>query len=65
MLHSVTKVWLFTYPTLLRRLVPLLSRLDGAGARIVTLTYHLTDDEAVVEQRDSESDLCTYSSVNV
>ena len=64
-MKSVTVVWLYTYPMLLRRLVPLLSWLHRRGAKVVTLTYHLTEEEASVERVDSKHGLCLYKVIKV
>jgi SAM-dependent methyltransferase len=63
-LDSVTCVWLYTYPTLLRQLVPFLSllcrRSPLSKTRIVTLTYHLSDQETETEVEDVHNDLRLY-----
>ena len=62
-LRSVTVIYLYTYPTLLMSLIPLLNRLTGLGhvRAIVTLTYHLPGDVATCEKRDEQHDLQLYS----
>jgi SAM-dependent methyltransferase len=71
-LRSATVVYLYTYPTLLVRLVPLLARLFALGRlrAVVTLTYHLpaalpSSDEwtAAVDRVDTEHDLCLYKNI--
>ena len=61
-LSAATIVYLFTYPTLLRQLVPLLQRLmrDHAVKRIVTQTYHLEPSEAHRIQTSDEFNLVLY-----
>lgn len=69
---SATVIYLYTYPTLLVRLVPLLARLfsaeDGGGGTlraVVTLTYHLPNDgttrDVTIPRVDATHDmqLCT------
>lgn len=67
LLKNVTCVFLYTYPTLLVKLVPLLVRLtrDGRLTAVVTLTYHFKDEDAhfVVERADTEHDIRLYTSV--
>lgn len=62
LLRSVTVVFLFTYPTLLQSLVPLLDQLtkDGRVRAVVTLTYHLSDE---IERTESEHDFQLYSRI--
>lgn len=59
-LESATVVFLYTYPTLLQSLVPILARLPNVRA-CVTLTYHLP--HATVVQQDDQNDLRLYSTV--
>jgi SAM-dependent methyltransferase len=42
---GATLVFLYVYPTLLRRVVSLVKALALGGSRVVTLVYHFTDDE--------------------
>jgi SAM-dependent methyltransferase len=58
-LSTVSCIFLYTYPTLLVKLVPLLSRLTAANrnVRVVTLTYHLNNQ--VIDKKDD--DFCMYS----
>jgi len=66
-LRHVSCIFLYTYPTLLVKLVPLLSRLtkEGRLRAVVTLTYHLKDEDAhfVVDRADPEHDLRLYTTV--
>jgi len=63
-LKSVTIVFLYTYPTLLTRLVPLLSALGRYNLRaVITLTYHLPEHQVVLEEVDQEHELQIYSRV--
>ena len=61
-LCAATIVYLYTYPTLLRQLVPLLQRLmmDHAVKRIVTQTYHLEPSVARRIQTSDEFNLVLY-----
>jgi hypothetical protein len=65
MLRSVTIVFLYTYPTLLVSLVPLLRELlqSGQVRAVVTLTYHLPSDTATVESKDDVHDFQLYSRI--
>lgn len=65
-LLSVTVVYLYTYPTLLVRLAPLLIRLFVKGNlhAVITLTYHLQDvDRVTVKKVDKEYDLRLYTRI--
>lgn len=65
-LHSATVVFLYTYPTLLAKLVPLLERLtDGSHnvRAVVTLTYHLPQDVSKREMEDRKQDFCMYTRI--
>jgi hypothetical protein len=66
MLRSVTVIYLYTYPTLLQKLVPLLRELTHSGQvrTIVTLTYHLPRDIATVERKDEKHELQLYSRID-
>jgi hypothetical protein len=69
---------MYTYPTLLIRLVPLLARLFAIGRlrAVVSLTYHLSDDTVslptatesnkwttILDRVDKEHDLCLYTNI--
>mmetsp|Transcript_22306 Transcript_22306/g.22620 ORF Transcript_22306/g.22620 Transcript_22306/m.22620 type:complete len:95 (-) Transcript_22306:119-403(-) len=68
-LKSVTVIYLYTYPTLLMRLIPLLALLtdDSQGftkcRAIATLTYHIPDDQVLTTKIDQENDIRVYSRV--
>jgi hypothetical protein len=64
-LRSVTVVFLYTYPTLLTKLVPLLARLTEHGnvRAVVTLTYHLPDENVTLKQVDKENEFRWYTRV--
>jgi hypothetical protein len=66
MLRSVTVIYLYTYPTLLQTLVPLLRELTHSGQvrAVVTLTYHLSSDIATVERKDERHELQLYSRID-
>jgi SAM-dependent methyltransferase len=65
LLQSVTVVFLFTYPTLLKKLVPLLERLmeQEKVSKVVTLTYHLPDDVVTVGRLDEKNDFRLYTRI--
>jgi hypothetical protein len=65
-LHSATVVFLYTYPTLLVKLVPLLDRLTDGSHKVravVTLTYHLPEGEAKIEKENTKYDLRMYTRI--
>jgi hypothetical protein len=66
-LLSVTVVYLYTFPTLLNRLISLLSSMFSRGKlrAVVTLTYHLQDDDRrfVVAKVDDQLDFRFYSQI--
>ena len=77
---SVTVIYLYTYPTLLVQLIPLLSQLFQIGRlrAVVTLTYHIhqlrqststCSDELEwtydLERINEEHDLCLYTNVSM
>jgi hypothetical protein len=68
-LLSVTVVYLYTFPTLLNRLKSLLSSMFSRGKlrAVVTLTYHLADDDRrfVVAKVDHQLDFRSYSQIQV
>jgi hypothetical protein len=61
----VTCIVLYTYPTLLQALVPLLDLLSNQfkAHRIITLSYHLDEEIATSVDRDATYDLLMYESV--
>lgn len=65
MLREVTCIFLYTYPTLLRALVPLLEALSNRfkARRIITLTYHLDELMATLVDSNEEFDLRCFSCV--
>jgi hypothetical protein len=76
LLGSVTVIFLYTYPTLLMKLIPLLERLttpaeddeegDTNNVRAVaTLTYHLPDENATLQESFPEHEIRVYSRVAV
>lgn len=62
----MTVIFLYTYPTLLKKLLPLLDQLTKGGqvVRVVTATYHLTNYTASVEQIDETHDFQLYTRIN-
>jgi hypothetical protein len=72
-LLSATVVYLYTYPTLLIQLIPLLSRLFEIGRlrAVVTLTYHIHNLQhgadlkwiTKLENVDDKHDLCLYTNI--
>ena len=71
LLLSATIVYLYTYPTLLKKLVPLLERLMESGKveRVVTLTYHLTDNDdddaqVTIGATDEKNDFRLYTRIS-
>jgi hypothetical protein len=63
-LLSVSVVYLYTYPTLLNKLVPLLACLFEKRVRaVVTLAYHISDSLCTVGKLDTDHDFRLYSSV--
>jgi len=65
-LNSTTVVYLYIYPTLLEKLIPLLSKLTNASHNtrsVVTSTYHLTSDQAMSKGWDKKNDIQIYSQV--
>ena len=77
---SVTVIYLYTYPTLLIQLIPLLSELFKVGRlrAIVTLTYHIhrlqqstspntgdLDFSYDLERVNEEHDLCLYTNISL
>ena len=64
-LKSTTVIFLYTYPTLLVKLIPLLACLtEFHNVRaVVTSTYHLPEDQVETEQINSEHDFRLYSKV--
>jgi hypothetical protein len=61
---SVSVVYLYTYPTLLNKLVPLLACLFEKRARaVVTLTYHLPDTVCTIGKVDTDHDFRLYTNV--
>jgi SAM-dependent methyltransferase len=68
-LLSVTVVYLYTFPTLLNRLISLLSSMFSRGKlrAVVTLTYHLEGDDGrfVVAKLSHQLDLRSYSQIQV
>lgn len=69
-LQSATIIFMYIYPTLLDRLIPLLSKLcrlkrekNKRSLKIITLTYHLPDEIGVVEHFDKHHDVKIYSNV--
>jgi predicted ATPase len=65
MFRSATVIYLYTYPTLLQNLVPLLRELTKSGQvrAVVTLTYHLSSDIATVESKDETHEFQLYSRI--
>ena len=61
LLKRVTVVFLYTYPTLLVKTVPLLDKLCSHGnvRAVVTLRYHLGDE--IVEREDTEHEFQLYA----
>ncbi len=61
LLESVTVVFLYTYPTLLEKVVPLLKRLclQEALRAVVTLRYHIPG--GVVDREDKENEFQLYT----
>jgi hypothetical protein len=74
-LLTATVVYLYTYPTLLIQLLPLLSLLFEIGQlrAVVTLTYHIDNLQQRTDQRwttkldrvDEQLDLCLYTNVSI
>jgi hypothetical protein len=64
-LREATCVFLYSYPTLLNGLVPLLETLSNRfkARRIITLTYHLDERTATLVDSNEEFDLRCYSCV--
>uniref|UniRef100_A0A6U2NBJ7 Methyltransferase domain-containing protein n=1 Tax=Leptocylindrus danicus TaxID=163516 RepID=A0A6U2NBJ7_9STRA len=64
-LKSCTIAFLYTYPTLLTKLIPILSELMKKGnlRTVGTLTYHLPSENADVAQKDEKHDIQIYSKV--
>mmetsp|Transcript_12281 Transcript_12281/g.33760 ORF Transcript_12281/g.33760 Transcript_12281/m.33760 type:complete len:201 (-) Transcript_12281:584-1186(-) len=64
-LRNVTVVYLFTFPTLLIKLVPLLAKMESVGRLrcVVTQTYHLPAETATVSKVDAEFDFKMYDSI--
>ena len=65
-LRSATVVFLYTYPTLLAKLVPLLECLTDRSNNvraIVTLTYHLPEGVAKIENENREHDFRMYTRI--
>ncbi|KAL7572051.1 hypothetical protein ACA910_001701 [Epithemia clementina (nom. ined.)] len=64
-LRSATIVYLYTYPTLLQKLVPLLQRLSHNHSlrKVVTLTYHLDQSVAKAIEVDETNDIRLYGQV--
>ena len=64
-LRTVTCVFLYTYPTLLQALVPLLEHLitHYNVKRVVTLTYHLEDRIGAVAESNKEFDFRLYKQI--
>lgn len=64
-LRDVTCIVLYTYPTLLQALVPLLHLLSNEfkARRIITLSYHLDEEIAHIVDTDEKYDLRMYESV--
>eukprot|EP00978_Attheya_sp_CCMP212_P034619 scaffold145919_cov51-Attheya_sp.AAC.1 len=77
LLGSVTVIFLYTFPTLLMKLVPLLERLTTREDEeegdthhnnvraVATLTYHLPDENATVQESFPEHEIRVYSQVVV
>mmetsp|Transcript_13221 Transcript_13221/g.21903 ORF Transcript_13221/g.21903 Transcript_13221/m.21903 type:complete len:246 (-) Transcript_13221:168-905(-) len=66
-LKRVTVVYLYTYPTLLIKLVPLLEMLGNNNnvRAIVTLTYHLPNEHVVLEKENIDHEFRQYSRVTL
>ena len=79
-LLAVTVIYLYTYPTLLIQLIPLLSQLFQSGRLrvVVTLTYHIhqlqqstatsTGDQNwtyEIASVNKEHDLCKYTNISM
>lgn len=64
-LKSCTIAFLYTYPTLLTRLIPILSELMKKGKlrAVGTLTYHLPPENVELAKKDDEHDIQIYSKV--
>lgn len=62
-LPPITIIFLYVYPTLLRRIVPLVKELSRKHrARVVTLVYHFEPTEWMHDRTDVEHRLNMYSS---
>ena len=63
-LESCSIVFLYTYPTLLMKLLPLLKHLSSKSIRAIgTLTYHIPNENAVISKEDTEYDIRIYSEI--
>jgi SAM-dependent methyltransferase len=66
-IHQVTVIYLYTYPTLLQQLLPMLRYLfhrEGSMLRtVVTLTYHLRSSQGQILKHDKVHDLTSYSDI--
>ena len=64
-LSTATVVFLYTYPTLLYKLIPLLDRLtnDFCVRSVITLTYHLPAENGNVVEHNQKHDYCVYRSI--
>lgn len=66
-LRSVTVIFLYTYPTLLDQLIPLLAylmNLKNTKLRaVVTLTYHIPLTNCNIYKTDPINNLCWYSTI--
>ena len=66
-IKDVTVIYLYTYPTLLMQLIPLLEHLTAspeyAVRAIATLTYHLPEDQVDLVCTSEDHDIRMYSHV--
>ena len=63
-LERCSIVFLYTYPTLLMKLLPLLECLSNKNVfAIGTLTYHIPDANAIISAEDKVHDIRIYSKV--
>ena len=68
-MKEVTVIYLYTYPTLLMQLIPLLELVtaspDYAVRAIATLTYHLPDDQVKIKGKNVKHDIQMYTHVTI
>ena len=65
-LKSVTVIFLYTYPTLLLKLLPLLAELTSGRynvRKVVTLTYHLPEESVILDSKNDEFDFFVYTKI--